>query len=172
MAEGHVSEDRIFFLEKQVVEVDHFEARGHILDIGGGGEGIIGQLKGAQVIAIDRERHELEQAPPGPLKIVMDARELQFLDSTFETVTVFFSLMYVRERADCARVLGEVYRVLQPGGRCLIWDAVLPSRPDAGKDVVAFPLEVRLPDWTVQTGFQVVGHQVRDRLFALELRKL
>jgi len=45
------------------------------LDIGGGGEGVIGQMKGKQVIAIDPNRRELEEAADGPLKIVMDARE-------------------------------------------------------------------------------------------------
>ena len=39
------------------------------MDICGGGEGIIGQMKPAQVIAIDLSKRELEEAPPGPLKI-------------------------------------------------------------------------------------------------------
>jgi hypothetical protein len=43
---SEVSEDRIFFVEKQQVVVNDFEASGRILDIGGGGEGIIGQMKG------------------------------------------------------------------------------------------------------------------------------
>ena len=66
-----ISEDRIIFFERQEVVVDDFEAPGYILDIGGGGEGIIGRLKGEQVIAIDPNRRELEGAAGGPLKIVM-----------------------------------------------------------------------------------------------------
>jgi hypothetical protein len=67
------STDHIFFLESQTVNVKDFDATGFILDIGGGGEGVIGQLKEKQVIAIDRNRRELEEAPDGPLKIVMNA---------------------------------------------------------------------------------------------------
>ena len=71
--------ENIFFLEKQEVVVNHFDAAGLILDIGGGGEGVIGQLKGNQVIAIDPNKRELEEAANGPLKIVMDAADFSFL---------------------------------------------------------------------------------------------
>lgn len=36
---------------------------GSILDIGGGGEGVIGQLYGQQVVAIDKLQEELDEAP-------------------------------------------------------------------------------------------------------------
>ena len=49
---------------------------GEILDIGGGGEGIIGQLKGDLVIAIDPNSRELEEAPEGGFKIEMNAKDL------------------------------------------------------------------------------------------------
>ena len=38
---------------------------GSILDVGGGGEGIIGRLYGEQVIAIDNCQEELDEAPDG-----------------------------------------------------------------------------------------------------------
>jgi len=69
-----ISEDRLFFFEKQEVAVNDFDSAGYILDIGGGGEGVIGKLKGEQVIAIDSSKRELEEAAAGPLKIVMDAK--------------------------------------------------------------------------------------------------
>ena len=47
------SQDQFFFFEQQQVDVRDFESSGLILDIGGGGEGIIGILKGERVIAID-----------------------------------------------------------------------------------------------------------------------
>ncbi|NIN67231.1 MAG: methyltransferase domain-containing protein, partial [Anaerolineae bacterium] len=71
----------------------------------------IGRLKGEQVIAIDPNRRELVDAPPGPLKIVMDATDLQLLDETFATVTSFFTLMYVKG-FEHERVFEEVFRVL------------------------------------------------------------
>ncbi len=48
-----IEQDRIFRLDEQTVVLDDFPAEGWILDIGGGGEAVIGQLKGSQVIAID-----------------------------------------------------------------------------------------------------------------------
>ncbi|NIV40215.1 MAG: methyltransferase domain-containing protein, partial [Anaerolineae bacterium] len=97
------------FFDSQTVRVHDFESTGFILDIGGGGEGIIGLLKGQEVIALDLRKEELEEAPPGPLKIVMDAKELQFLDGAFGTATAFFSLMYLKSREDQQKVLAEVF---------------------------------------------------------------
>jgi SAM-dependent methyltransferase len=149
-----ISEDRIFRLEKQDVVVDDFKASGYILDIGGGGEGIIGQLKGAQVVAIDLIKRELEDAPPGPLKIVMDARELKFLDRTFNTATVFFTFMYMQS-SDHEKVFKEILRVLTPGGRALIWDVVFPKKSDPKKEFALLPLTVHLPGKVVNTGYGV-----------------
>jgi len=46
---------------------------------------------GEKVIAIDFKKEELLETADGPLKIIMDARELKFLDESFQTVTAFFS---------------------------------------------------------------------------------
>ena len=132
-----ISEERLFFFEKQEIVVNDFDSAGYILDIGGGGEGVIGKLKGKQVIAIDPSKRELEEAAAGPLKIVMDARDLQFLDGSFSTATSFFTLMYIKA-PDHEKVFNEVFRVLAPGGVFLIWDVIFPQRPDANKDVAVF----------------------------------
>jgi len=149
---GEPAEDAIYYLEQQELTVDDFGAEGYVLDIGGGGEGIIGKLKGKQVVAIDPNKRELEEAASGPLKIIMDARDLQFPDRTFTVATSFFTLMYIKV-PDHAEVFGEVLRVLRPGGRFLIWDVVLPQRLYQSKDFVAFPLLVKLPDEEVSTGY-------------------
>jgi ubiquinone/menaquinone biosynthesis C-methylase UbiE len=163
------------------------------VDIGGGGEGIIGRLKGEQVIAIDPSKRELEEAPSGPLKIVMDATDLQFLDSSFHTATSFFTLMYIKA-SDHEQVFGEVFRVLKPGGRFLIWEVKLPSRLVTDKDIAAFSLVVQLPGEEVETaygaswprreqdlgyylaratkvGVQIVDQWEKDHLLFLELGK-
>lgn len=146
------AEDAIYYLEQQELTVDDFGAEGYVLDIGGGGEGIIGKLKGNQVVAIDPNKRELEEAAAGPLKIIMDARDLQFLDCSFSVATSFFSLMYIKA-PDHAKVFDEVFRVLTLGRRFLIWDVLLPQRLDQNKDIVAFPLLVKLPDEEVSTGY-------------------
>ena len=49
----------------------------------------------------------------------MNACELQFLDSTFNTVTSFFTLMYI-DGPDHEKAFSQVSRVLVPGGRFFI----------------------------------------------------
>jgi len=147
-----ISEERLFFFEKQEVVVNDFDSAGYILDIGGGGEGVIGKLKGKQVIAIDPSKRELEEAAAGPLKIVMDARDLQFLDGSFSTATSFFTLMYIKA-PDHEKVFNEVFRVLAPGGVFLIWDVIFPQRPDANKDVAVFLFLVKLPNEEINAGY-------------------
>lgn len=138
--------------EREDIVVTDFEASGYVLDLGGGGEGIIGRIKPAQVIAIDIIKRELDEAPAGPLKIVMDARDLKFLDASFDTVTAFFMLMYMKP-ADHPQVFREVFRVLRPGGRFLVWDPSIPARNGNTKDVVVFPLTIKLPKEEVRTGY-------------------
>lgn len=139
--------------DRQDFVVADFQAAGYVLDIGGGGEGIIGQMKPTQVIAIDVSRRELEEAPPGPLKIVMDATDLKFLDASFDTATAFFSLMYMRPDVQ-KRVFAEVYRVLTCGGRWLIWDAVIPHAIENDTRGPIFRFRFHLPgDKVVQTGY-------------------
>jgi ubiquinone/menaquinone biosynthesis C-methylase UbiE len=140
------------FIESQSISLTPLETEGYILDIGGGGEGIIGQLMGERVIAIDSYKEELDEAPEGPLKVVMDARELNFLDVTFDMVTAFFALMYIRNR-DHKKVFQEVYRVLKPGGQFLVWDVVIPPQPEDGKDIFVVPLEIELKDKLIKTAY-------------------
>jgi len=154
-------EDKVYFIAPQEITVPNFECdESWILDIGGGGEGIIEQVKGKQVIAIDFRQHELEDTHNDALKIVMDARDLHFLDATFETVTAFFTLMYIAVRPkDIEQVFREITRVLKPGGKFLVWDVIFNPPASVDKEVIALYLKVNLPDGVVdQTGYGVKMH--------------
>ena len=154
MTNNRSKEKRRHFIEMQRVKLTRFECTGPILDVGGGGEGAVGILMGERVIAADRKRSELDEAPPRPVKVVMDARSLAFPDETFEVVTAFFSLMYIG-RENHRRVFEDVHRVLKPGGRFLIWDVVIPEYPGQGKDIFVMPLEIEIKDKTIKTAYGV-----------------
>ncbi|MCC6569840.1 MAG: class I SAM-dependent methyltransferase [Anaerolineales bacterium] len=143
---------RIVRMPEQSMKLEDFPAEGWILDIGGGGEGVIGRLKGSQVVAIDLYAWGMNRTPPGPLKIVMDATELKFLDHSFGTVTSFFTLMYMKPEAQ-QKALREAHRVLKPGGQLRIWEVELPALADPNKDVVVFPFRFQLPNETIETGY-------------------
>jgi len=143
---------KMHVFERQDLVVADFPASGYILDIGGGGEGIIGQMKPSQVIAIDLSKRELEEAPAGPLKIVMDATDLKFLDASLDTATAFFSLMYMRPEIQ-QRVFAETFRVLKRGGRWLIWDAVIPRALENDTRGPVFKFRFQLPGKVVETGY-------------------
>lgn len=168
-ASAQIDPAKIHRFERQEVTLGDFAASGFILDIGGGGEGVIGQLKGSQVVAIDISKRELEEAPAGPLKIIMDATDLRFLDGSFRTVTAFFSFMYmppeVRERA-----LREICRVLPPDGRFLLWDPVVPAQSDPSKEIAVFPMKIKLPRTEITTGYGTPFRNfVRDAAHHIEM---
>lgn len=133
-----------------------------ILDIGGGGEGIIGRMKGRQVVAIDKRKPELEGTASDALKLVMDARELQFLENSFGTVTIFFTLMYMPFE-DLDSIFSEIARVLKPGGELLMWDVNVEIPTDLDPKIKYFmvPVTVKFPDGsTNETGY---GAYIRNQ---------
>ena len=132
-----MTEDDILFLDTVDIELPPLCGTGYVLDIGGGGEGVIGRIEGLQVVAIDCREDELIEAPEGPLKVVMDARDLQFLDGTFFAATAFFSLMYFDDEAGLQATLAEVFRVLKPGGLFRVWDVDTSTLPESSKPLFA-----------------------------------
>jgi len=140
--------------EQQEIIISDFPATGLILDIGGGGEGVIGQLKGDQVISIDINERELIDAPSKNLKIVMDARDLKFIDNSFNTAVIFYTLMYIKG-IDHEKVFNEVYRVLKHNGKLIIWDVNLPARTGSTPDNIAYYFKFQLPNTTINTGYGV-----------------
>ena len=130
----------------------------------------------------------------GYLPVIMDGTDLQFLDGAFQTATSFYTLMYIKEIDSLGKVFSEVYRVLAPGGRFLIWDGIFPPRADNEQDIAVFSLTVQLPEIEIEAGygmlwpeegrgstfyrelaesagFEVVQHAEEGQRLYLELRK-
>ena len=148
-----MTEEDIKFIDPQNIDMTTVELSGRILDIGGGGEGIIGLLKGEKVVAIDRRESELKEAPSGDyLQIIMDAKELKFLDETFDTATAFFTLMYV-PLENHQIIFQEIHRVLKKGGEFVVWDFPIPKRDKHEKKFYGLMLEVKIRDTNISTGY-------------------
>jgi len=145
---------RIFGIKEQKVDLSNIKLEGLILDIGGGGEGVIGQFKKDQVIAIDHNKRELEEAPEGGVKIIMDAGELAFLDNTFDTVTSFFTLMYI-PKSEHKKIFKEIYRVLKKDGYLVLWDVIIPKRENQIHEMFSLPLKIKMDDKELDTGYGV-----------------
>lgn len=133
------------------IELNPIETGGLILDVGGGGEGIIGKLSGTQVVTVDISERELLETQNEALKIVMDATDLKFLPHSFDVYTAFFSLMYIPKNKHL-RVFKEAHRVLKDNGKLLLWDVKIPSKPRGYKAFIV-RLKVRLPNEEIEAGY-------------------
>lgn len=128
------------------------DLQGSILDIGGGGTGLIGRVYGQQVCAIDNRQDELDEAPDTCQKLLMDARKLAFADESFDNVSFFYTLMYMDEETQ-AEALAEAYRVLKSGGKLCIWDVEIPS---AYPEPFSVDLDIEFGDESIHAGLGIV----------------
>ena len=145
---------RIFAIKAQKVNLSNIRLEGLILDIGGGGQGVIGQFKKDKVIAIDHNKRELEEAPEGGLKIIMDAGELKFLNNTFDTVTSFFTFMYI-PKSEHQKIFKEIYRVLKKDGNLVLWDVIIPKRENQIQEMFSLSLKIKINDIELDAGYGV-----------------
>ena len=103
---------------------------GRVIDIGGGGEGVIGQAGGARIVAVDQRLSEIQEAKgrgANATWVVADATRLPCKSHGLDNATAFFSCMYMSN--DVAReVFSETRRVLKKGGEFWIWDAQMMPR--------------------------------------------
>jgi ubiquinone/menaquinone biosynthesis C-methylase UbiE len=116
---------------------------GRVIDIGGGGEGVIAQAGGARVVAIDKRSSEIYEARDKARDVpwvVADAAALPFAGHSFDNATAFFSCMYMPGDLQ-EKVFSETRRVLKEGGQFWIWDAHMAPK---GK-VFAIRLQVDSP---------------------------
>jgi len=166
-----LGEERAFMIGPFTLDISNVRIEGRILDIGGGGEGIIGQFKNKQVIAIDKKKNELEGAPEsGDLKIIMDAKDLKFLDNSFDTVTAFFSMMYVPS-SDHPVIFQEINRILKKEGEFLLWDVNIPEKVNESKDIFGVSLNVKIHEKIIETGYGVYWVRKKDVEYYKEVAK-
>jgi hypothetical protein len=145
-------------IENQEVILSPLDVEGFILDLGGGGEGIIGKLHGRQVVAIDLYIDELAEKKNDSLKLVMDATDLKFVSESFDAVTAFFTFMYIPELQH-AEVFKQVHRVLKIGGMFHIWDVVL-DQTTSSYPFLQVQLEITLPNEVIKAEY---GNRYSDK---------
>jgi ubiquinone/menaquinone biosynthesis C-methylase UbiE len=152
---------------KQPISIQEIP-KGRVLDIGGGGEGVIAQAGGSGVVAIDKllsEIHEARDKAPDARWMVADATELPYRTGCFDHATAFFSCMYMPDEVK-EGVFKETRRALKKGGEFWIWDV----RMDSKSKVFAIRLQVDLHDrHTIDT---VYGVRAKDQSAASICRRL
>ncbi|MCJ7737930.1 MAG: class I SAM-dependent methyltransferase, partial [Anaerolineae bacterium] len=142
---------------KQRIRI-HEIPKGMVIDIGGGGEGVIAQAGGAGVVAVDRHMSEIHEArgkAPECLWVVADATELPYGNNCFDNATAFFSCMYMPDNTK-ESVFRETRRVLKKGGEFWIWDVPMAAR----SNVFAVRLLVDFHEDTMRT---VYGVKAKDQ---------
>lgn len=115
---------------------------GRVLDIGGGGEGVIAQVGGGRVIAIDKYMSEIDEArgkAPAANWMVADATAMPHPANVIDHATAFFSCMYMPDDV-IEKVFRETWRILKTGSEFWIWDIPMTTK----SPVFAFRLQAEI----------------------------
>jgi ubiquinone/menaquinone biosynthesis C-methylase UbiE len=164
---------------------------GSVIDIGGGGEGVIAQVGGERVTAIDKRQSEIDEAidkAPEAKWMVADALDLPFEDEQFDNATAFFSGMYMSHE-DKRNVFKEVYRVLPLDGEFWIWDSKIKTEKQRFLIVLTISLpgekkfntgygtritnqdESIFKEYLEEAGFQIEETEVNKYWFFIKAKK-
>jgi len=144
---------------------------GSVLDVGGGGEGTIAKTCGSGVVSIDIRKNEIIEAiSRGAVAnwVLCDACSMPFKNNTFDVVTFFFSLMFIKTSEKKHTVLAEAKRVLKPNASLSLWDAVIREKPDLN---MIFVETVLSDGQKIYTGYGVKGQKekIQDLEFISKL---
>ncbi|MHA1615687.1 MAG: class I SAM-dependent methyltransferase, partial [Candidatus Thorarchaeota archaeon] len=139
----------------QKIALKQIQTEGRILDIGGGGEGLVSRIGGTKVCALDIRISEIREArihgPPSNW-FVGDGQALCFQENVFDVVTLWFSMGYMSDWVIKQRVLKEAHRVLVEGGKL----SILASRIPESCERLTFWGHFTFPDDTIsQIGYGV-----------------
>ena len=94
-----------------------------VLDLGSGTGAAFDQLLNYETTAIDPDKKMLE-LNTFENKVLGSAEDLPFDDNSFDNV--FCSFVW-RNVTDTSKALGEIYRVLKPGGKFILLDMTRPK---------------------------------------------
>jgi ubiquinone/menaquinone biosynthesis C-methylase UbiE len=152
-----INMSKVFQPPRQEIIIEKIP-EGKIIDIGGGGEGIVAQIGGKNVTVIDRSQNEINEAKdkaPDAKWVVADSRNLPHDIGQFDNATAFFSGMYM-SNSDKKKTFQEIDKVLSSGGELWIWDAVISLE----KEKFLILMNVTLPnEKIVDTGYGVKAKQ-------------
>lgn len=150
-----MTDDKIIWNHIQLEDID----AELVLDVGGGGEGLVSRIATERVCAVDIKFSEVLEAriyDPSSNWFVSDAQHLPFRNDLFDLVTFWFSLMFMRDDDTKRRALREAFRVLRHGGLLHI----MASNISGDIDPFFFRAIFTLPDGTLsKIGYGVRGGQ-------------
>ncbi len=127
----------------QLIQINELP-EGILLDIGGGGEGVIAQAAGARVFSVDKFLSEIQEALPNAQDahwITADATFLPYKENHFDGATAFFSCMYMTNEMK-EKVFTETRRVLKPAGQFWLWDVKMQAK----SELYSVRLKAELPN--------------------------
>lgn len=143
----------------QRIELRRLPRSGQIIDVGGGGEGLVSRIGGARVCAVDIDMNKIREAQIHGFSsqwILAGAQTLPLKDSSFDTATLWFSLGFIRDWSAKEQVVDEIVRVLKPEGRISILGATI----DCSEDRFVLKAQFSFPDGPIsQMSYGMVGRQ-------------
>lgn len=154
-----MKENSSFVTPIQLIDLEPIPGRESILDIGGGGEGLVSRLEGQRVFAVDIRFDKIQEARLYDVHsqwILADARSICFQDASFNVASFWFSLGYFHSFKLKFAALAEAFRCMKEGGLLSIIAAKIANKEE--KHV--FNAHFVFPNGSIsQIGFGVRGKQ-------------
>ncbi|MFX1262731.1 MAG: class I SAM-dependent methyltransferase [Promethearchaeota archaeon] len=146
----------------QKIELKQLPREGLIIDIGGGGEGLVSRIETSRVCAVDVNLNKIREAMIyGQVSqwILSDGRMLSVKDERFNVATLWFSLGYVQDWDSKKQVIAEVARVLRRSGQI----SILGARITYTDSRFVMRALLHFPDGSVsKMSYGMAGTQVQD----------
>lgn len=146
----------------QDIKLRHIRHEGLIVDIGGGGEGLVSRVETTRVCAVDISLNKIREALIHGLVsqwLLSDGRALPVKDDVFDVATLWFSLGYIQDWKVKNQLMSELVRVLKPSG-CI---SIIGAKIDCNEARFILRAHFRFPDGTVsQMSYGMRGAQEQN----------